>query len=1273
MSNKLIYLMCFVLVLGLAGVSPAGLDDDPNLVAWWPMDGDANDVSGNGLNGSLVGDAHFVAGYIGQAIALDGDGDYVNIDGWQGLLGAPAISAGAWVNTTSTATADTGANSTNSILEWGPNVSGQRFGWRINAGRLRFEHHGGNVQGNTVLADGEWHNVGITIEAGATVSYPQVILWLDGRDDTIPTTDADPVFNLTAAGDARIGSRLASNDRFFDGMIDELRLYDRVLTKGEMRLLAGLLKSYDPSPANGALVEATSALLQWTPGPTSTEFDVYFGTNPAPGPDELVARQSESAYMAMNLVEGQMYYWRVDDVEEDGTVHVGDVWSFWVAPKRAYDPSPSDGAINLVDLETDLSWTGGWTPVMHAVYFGTDADAVASATGAPPLMDTTYDPGPLESGTTYYWRVDEFYGTEWVTGPVWSFSTVPVIEPADDPNLLTYWPLDEMGGRTAVDMSGHAHHGIFIGDPQWVDGLAGGGLEFDGADDEVEHLLPEATTFPTFSIALWARAAFVGEPQYASTFSGHTPNTSGIQIDVDGSNPGLYRINPPGGTTLVFGPVVADWVHLTLVGEGTSLQFYYNGDLAMTGDVTDNDVLVNQFVLGASRNRGTHFAGTIDDFRFYDRALNADEVKQLTRFDLNQAWDPQPAIGSSGDIWRMAQLSWMSGDGAAEHDVYLGTDKAAVEAADASDTTGIYRGRQAETTYMSSLAWITTYYWRIDEVAADGAISTGRVWSFATTDEIVLYDEVTPFPYDNSVEPFVSEITLDIDPAQDWTGGCGGGGIGSVAIAYDGQAAPGSITVDEAAGTTTVVGRGADIWGASDQFQFAHTTLVGDGSMIVKVDSLDATDPWTKAGIMIRESLDPGSAFAAVYATGENGVRFQARTMADQDAISDSAVATAEQMALTAPVWLKIERTFPMISAYYSSDGVTWTPMSWNPQVIPMTPLPIYIGLAVTSHSGDSTYAEAVFSSLSSTGGVAAGPLTSTEIGLESNAPEPMYLVLEDASGGMAAALNPDPAATQLTGAEWIVDLDEFDIDRTAVVSATLVIGDMYNTPVGGAGMLTINSVRLLPDCMPVAYWKLDEGAGTVATDSSGNGNDGTLDGGPTVVDGQFGLALAFDNSRVEIPASDTLTGDLFQGTFTLSAWINPTRAGNTWQQVFRSLIASDRTNDTLFINKDGRLSWRGRVGGAWAGGMCETASDVVPADQWTHAAVTGDGTSFRIYINGVLSQESAFKTTDGGNTMYYIGGDPGAPGESYAGAADDVRIYDQALSEAEIMEIAGL
>ncbi len=201
-----------------------------------------------------------------------------------------------------------------------------------------------------------------------------------------------------------------------------------------------------------------------------------------------------------------------------------------------------------------------------------------------------------------------------------------------------------------------------------------------------------------------------------------------------------------------------------------------------------------------------------------------------------------------------------------------------------------------------------------------------------------------------------------------------------------------------------------------------------------------------------------------------------------------------------------------------------------------------------------------------------------------------------------------------------------------------------------------------------VGWWQLDEESGTTAKDSSGNGNDGALQGNPMVVDGLLGRALAFANNRVVIPASKSLTADLFRGPFTLTVWINPKRTGNTWQQIFRATRAAGN-NDTLFLNTDGRLSWRGLVNGAWAGGMCETGPGVVPVNQWTHVVVAGDKTNFRIYINGVLSQTSLWQTTDGSNATYYIGGDT-YPDEFYIGMIDEVHIYDQALTLAQIREI---
>jgi len=197
----------------------------------------------------------------------------------------------------------------------------------------------------------------------------------------------------------------------------------------------------------------------------------------------------------------------------------------------------------------------------------------------------------------------------------------------------------------------------------------------------------------------------------------------------------------------------------------------------------------------------------------------------------------------------------------------------------------------------------------------------------------------------------------------------------------------------------------------------------------------------------------------------------------------------------------------------------------------------------------------------------------------------------------------------------------------------------------------------------PIVHFSFDNVGADTVEDLSGLGNDGTLQDGPEVVVGQFGDALEFQNNRVQIAASDSLSTELFaEGVFTLTLWINAPLSGNAWQQVFR---AGPEPNDTLFMNVSGLFSWRGWVGAAWGGGLCETAAGVVAAEEWVHAAVVSDAQNFRVYVNGELSVESAFQETRGNNQEFVIGGYAG--GESYTGAVDDFAIFNVALGEDDI------
>jgi beta-glucanase (GH16 family)/regulation of enolase protein 1 (concanavalin A-like superfamily) len=153
----------------------------------------------------------------------------------------------------------------------------------------------------------------------------------------------------------------------------------------------------------------------------------------------------------------------------------------------------------------------------------------------------------------------------------------------------------------------------------------------------------------------------------------------------------------------------------------------------------------------------------------------------------------------------------------------------------------------------------------------------------------------------------------------------------------------GSASFLTAAGTWTVAGSGADIWGTADQFHFASESVPGDGSLTAQVLSVQNTNAWAKAGVMFRDSADPGAPFADVLATPANGVAFEWRP---------SPGAQAQDVhvpGLSAPVWVQLVRAGNAFSAAYSTDGATWAPIG-TPQTVAMSTTAL-AGLAVTSHN----------------------------------------------------------------------------------------------------------------------------------------------------------------------------------------------------------------------------------------------------------------------------------------------------------------------------------
>jgi len=582
------------------------------------------------------------------------------------------------------------------------------------------------------------------------------------------------------------------------------------------------------------------------------------------------------------------------------------------------------------------------------------------------------------------------------------------------------------------------------------------------------------------------------------------PNNIHLHSDPDkGDVPGVAPVNP----------ILIDdgqWHHITGTwgSEDGNAKLYFDGQLLheMAYDWTNISYPLTNVYLGQMAGGGRTFIGLLDEVQIYGGALSADEILTVMEGDeiLNfKAALPAPA-DLEKDVPRETTLSWMPGDRADTHNVYFGTSFDDVSEASVTNwQKALVMQNHAETTYDPTglLEFNTTYYWRIDEVNAppDSGVTKGDVWSFTTADFVVVDDfesytdndadgeaiwqswidgfgvdengaqagyvlppyaeqgiihggaQSMPLLYDNDMK--YSEAKRSLALLRDWTAD----DAFNLSLWFRGnQAYVGSFT-EAPAGTYTMTGSGVDIWGTADEFHFAFKEVSGAAKIIAEVVSLDNTDPFAKAGVMIRDTLDADSAYVGVFITPENGVRFQYRN--DAGAVTERDFAEG----VTAPQWVRLERTSGgLIRAYYSADGSSWDRFSLT-QV--SATMPIYVGLAVTSHNAELT-CQATFSNVSFPDTTVDPQWTDQDVGIQSNHAEPMYVAVSNSTGAPAVVYHDNPNAVQIDAwTAWAIPLQTFadqgvnltDIDSIAIGLGTP--GD--TTKAGGSGTMYFDDIRL--------------------------------------------------------------------------------------------------------------------------------------------------------------------------------------------------------------------
>jgi hypothetical protein len=683
----------------------------------------------------------------------------------------------------------------------------------------------------------------------------------------------------------------------------------------------------------------------------------------------------------------------------------------------AFSPDPADGTFHE-DTWVTISWSPGDFAVSHDVYLGDNPDDINEATQGSDLFRGNQDltfyvagfpgyayPDGLVPGTTYYWRIDEVNETEpnspW-KGDVWNFTVPPKSAYFPNPaDGAEFVPTNATLTWTAG--FGAKLHNVYFGE------------DFDTVSEAVSGTPIGVTSYTPDQLKLaktyyWRIDEFDGDTTHKGDIWSFT--TEGA---VSGPNPanGAVDVNPTQILIWDAGAIAA------------SHEVYFGADAEVVKNATKDSPEYK-----GSKN--------LDDESF-DPGLLALETAYYWRID--EVNNTNPDSPWKGNVWSFTTGNFFVVDDFENYDV---------------------GNNEIWWAWKDGLGYVA----HDNEPAYPGngtGSAVGDETTASYTEETIVHrgNQSMPFLYDNNKQGYAyySEAEFTLTGQRDWTAE----GITELSLWFRGNTASVGSFTEAPVGTYTITASGADIWNDADEFHYAFKTLTGVGTIVAQVLSVDNTDPWAKAGVMIRETLEPGSKFAAVYITPGNGCRFQARGDTETNATSDTSIATDEQKAITSPYWVKLERDVTgNMRGYYSSDGNAWQLMVWRPSISMGSN--VYIGLVVTSHNAAAT-CEAKFSNVTITG-TAGGQWTNQDIGIASNAAEPLYVAVSNSTGTPALVIHDDPAAANIdTWTEWIIPLQAFadqgvnltNIDRIAVGLGTR--GNM--TVPGGSGKMYFDDIRL--------------------------------------------------------------------------------------------------------------------------------------------------------------------------------------------------------------------
>jgi type II secretory pathway pseudopilin PulG len=545
--------------------------------------------------------------------------------------------------------------------------------------------------------------------------------------------------------------------------------------------------------------------------------------------------------------------------------------------------------------------------------------------------------------------------------------------------------------------------------------------------------------------------------------------------------------------------------------------------------------------------------------------------------------------------------------------------------------------------------------------------------------------------------------------------------IGSVAVA--GSAT--SSTCD-----WTIIGSGVDIWGTADEFHYVYQRLSGDGQIVARVVSLTNTNSWAKAGVMIRETLTAGSKHALMVVTPGSGNAFQRRTSTSGNSTTTagSAVTAPYWVKLTrvgnnltsyessnGSIWTQVGTdTVSMATDVYiglcvtsHNDGILCTAAFDNISISEVTWS--YNTFNEAKGSADVTSLAVSRPTVTAGNLLIAAVATDGDTSSTITAPSGWTLIDRGSYGSavtlaawwkIATAAEPASYTFSWTGSQqsygWMMRF--IGNNTTSPINASAATGGSSSSPTSPAVTTTVDNCLILrlgafddgdinvdaPGLAGhttitmdsssatsglVGYWKLDESSGaTIASDSSGSGNNGTLVNMTPASDwvtGKVNNGLDFDGSNDYVNCGNNASLNI-TSNITVAAWVKTRDCGNSQHNPY---VVKGDTSYALKQRSDNYAEFFIYDAGNWYAALYQVNSSF--NNVWHHLAGTYDGLKVKLYVDGVLRNTVNHNGSIASNNYnVQLGKDAQNTDRLYDGVLDSVRIYNRALSAAEITQL---